>query len=100
MFEGNPLEQMEHWFAKPWLMPAVVVSVKILWQFSSNTECIDDSFMQEFNEISAAGLGKSPENIDDVNCKLELLFSPASKAFTTVGEFFDHLRLCLLVKII
>ena len=100
LFEGTTPIDIAKWFINPWLMPAVAIWCKILWKYSSTYECVDDAFMQDFNEISNSGIGAKATDIDDVDRKLQLLLAPVTKAFKTAQELCDHMRLCSLVKII
>ena len=61
---------------------------------------MDSHLLVDFNDIADSGLGLNPESITDVNSRLQLLLEPATKVFTSVQDFCDHLRTCALVKII
>jgi len=42
---------------------------------------VDSNFVTEFNEIAALGTSENPENISEINSKLEIMLDPAVKAF-------------------
>mmetsp|Transcript_31982 Transcript_31982/g.66189 ORF Transcript_31982/g.66189 Transcript_31982/m.66189 type:complete len:254 (+) Transcript_31982:80-841(+) len=86
--------------AKPQLIPAVIVWVKILWRYEGLHETLDCNLIGDINDIATLGIGPTKEPIQQVNKKLELLFSPAMKTFTTAEELCDHLRVCVLTSII
>mmetsp|Transcript_71341 Transcript_71341/g.148936 ORF Transcript_71341/g.148936 Transcript_71341/m.148936 type:complete len:599 (+) Transcript_71341:165-1961(+) len=100
IMDGGPPKDIDEWFDKPQLMPAVVVWFQILWKYEGMSENVDSHFVSDFNEIAESGFGPNPQSISEVNSRLELLLEPAVKAFTTVQDLCDHMRICALVKII
>jgi len=100
LLDGGAGEQIQDWFAKPWLMPGVAAWFKILWKYEGINESVDGDFLNIFNETAALGEGPQPENINEINRKLEMILKPATKAFATVENMCDHLRVCALVSII
>lgn len=93
IMDGGPPKDIDEWFDKPQLMPAINVWFQILWKYEGLSENVDSQFISDFNEIA-----DSEESITEVNSRLQLLMEPAAKVFTSVQDFCDHLRVCALVK--
>eukprot|EP00286_Rhodomonas_abbreviata_P018498 CAMPEP_0181294246 /NCGR_PEP_ID=MMETSP1101-20121128/3493_1 /TAXON_ID=46948 /ORGANISM="Rhodomonas abbreviata, Strain Caron Lab Isolate" /LENGTH=439 /DNA_ID=CAMNT_0023398881 /DNA_START=55 /DNA_END=1370 /DNA_ORIENTATION=+ len=93
--EGNTPSDIANWFAKPWLMPAVQVWTKILWRYEGLHETLDGNLLGDLNDIA-----ESKEPIQQKNHKMELLLAPSQKAFATVEELCEHLRICVLINTI
>mmetsp|Transcript_10459 Transcript_10459/g.20934 ORF Transcript_10459/g.20934 Transcript_10459/m.20934 type:complete len:491 (-) Transcript_10459:307-1779(-) len=100
MMDGAPPKDIDEWFDKPQLMPAVMVWFQILWKYEGMSENVDSYFITDFNEIAESGIGPNAQSITEVNSRLELLLESAVKAFTSVQDLCDHMRNCALVKII
>eukprot|EP00286_Rhodomonas_abbreviata_P007742 CAMPEP_0181328118 /NCGR_PEP_ID=MMETSP1101-20121128/22511_1 /TAXON_ID=46948 /ORGANISM="Rhodomonas abbreviata, Strain Caron Lab Isolate" /LENGTH=442 /DNA_ID=CAMNT_0023436917 /DNA_START=164 /DNA_END=1488 /DNA_ORIENTATION=- len=100
LLDGGAAKGVDTWYENPQNMPAVKAWFEILWKYEGMNENIDSAFVEDFNEIAASGIGPKPENINEINSKLELHMEAAEKAFSTVKEICDHMRHCALVKII
>jgi len=100
ILDGGAPKDIDEWFDSPQLMQAVAAWFQILWKYEGMSENVDSNFVTDFNEIAESGTGANAANISDVNSRLELLLEPAVKAFTTVQDLCDHMRICALVKII
>jgi hypothetical protein len=100
LMDGGVPKDIAEWFVKAWQMPSVKVWFQILWKYEGLAENVDSNFISDFNDIADTGTGPNPQSITEINSKLELLMEPAAKAFTSVQDLCDHMRICALVKII
>ena len=91
IMDGGAPKDIDEWFDKQQVMPAVNVWIQILWKYEGISENVDSHMITDFNEITDSGLGEHPGSITDVNTRLQLLLEPAAKVFSNVQDFCDHL---------
>eukprot|EP00961_Rhodomonas_salina_P139527 1877775-Rhodomonas_salina.1 len=76
---------------------------KILLKYEGVSETIDSNFVAEYNDLTAMGMskaGKKHIHIKEVDHRLVLQLEAAQKAFTTVKDLCEHLRICALTSIV
>eukprot|EP00961_Rhodomonas_salina_P072755 977292-Rhodomonas_salina.2 len=102
--KGFTLDDIVHWYARLWLHPVVQLWFKkILLKYEGVSEKVDSNFVAEYNDLTAMGLLKAGHehlHIEEINCRLVLQLEAAQRAFTTVKDLCEHLRICTLTSIV
>ena len=54
--QGNAVEKIGEWMAKPQLILAAIIWSKILWRYKGLDETLDGNLLLEFNEVAGHGI--------------------------------------------
>jgi len=86
IMDGGAPKDINEWFDKPQLMPAVAAWFQILWKYEGMSENVDSNFITDFNEIAESGIGSNAASISDVNSRMELLLEPAVRRGADIDD--------------
>eukprot|EP00961_Rhodomonas_salina_P052095 699306-Rhodomonas_salina.1 len=103
MKKGFTLDDIVHWYSRPWLHLVVQLWFRILLKYEGVSETVDSNFVVEYNYLMVMGLSKAGSerlHIEEIDSRLVLQLEAAQLAFTTVKDLCEHLRICALTWIV